>query len=100
MLIMKYAIAAALMTIAISPVAYAETAAPAAAKFNVDMPIETLAADPAAKAALEASLPGLTTHAMYEQFKGMSLTQLQPMASDKITDEALTKLKAALAEIK
>ena len=97
---MKYAIAAALMTALAAPVAYAETTVPAAAKFNVDMPIETLAADPAAKTALEAILPGLTSHAMYDQFKGMSLTQLQPMASDKITDEAIAKLKTALSEIK
>lgn len=97
---MKYAIAAALMAVVAAPMVHAETTVPAAAKFNVDMPIETLAADPAAKAALEASLPGLTSHTMYDQFKGMSLTQLQPMASDKITDEAIAKLKAALAEIK
>lgn len=98
---MKYAIAAALMTALVGSFAHAETTAPAAApKFNVDMPIETLAADPAAKTALEAILPGLTSHAMYDQFKGMSLTQLQPMASDKITDEAIAKLKTALSEIK
>jgi hypothetical protein len=81
--------------------AFAETTTPAAvAKFTVDMPIEAIVADPAAKAALDAVFPGMTTHAMYEQFKNMSLKQLQPMASDKITDAGIAKLSAELAALK
>jgi len=45
-------------------------------------------------------MPGLTTHAMYEQFKSMSLKQLQPMSGGKITDEGLTKANEALAAVK
>jgi hypothetical protein len=76
-------------------------AAPAAAsKYSVDTPIETIAADPAGKAALDAAMPGITTHAMYEQFKSMSLKQLQPMSGGKITDEALAKTNEALAAVK
>jgi phosphate-selective porin len=97
---MKYLFAAALLATIAPAMAVAETAAPAAAKFTVDTPIEALANDPAAKAALDANFPGVTTHAMYEQFKGMSLKQLQPMAADKITDAGIAKLAADLAVIK
>ena len=98
---MKYAIVAALSTITTPAVAQVPPSAPvAAAKFTVDMPIEIIAADPKAKAALDAVFPGMTTHAMYEQFKGMSLKALQPMASDKITDDGIAKLAAELAAIK
>ncbi|MGK6321075.1 hypothetical protein [Sphingomonas sp. DT-204] len=76
-------------------------AAPAAAsKFSLDTPIETIAADPAGKKALDETMPGLTTHDAYEMFKSMSLNQLQPMAGGKITDEAMAKTKAALEAVK
>lgn len=95
---------AAALTLA-SPLA-AQNAAPtpaapaAAAKYTVDTPIETIAADPAGKAALDTAMPGITTHAMYEQFKAMSLKQLQPMSGGKITDEGLAKTNEALAAVK
>ena len=77
-------------------------AAPAAAatKFSLDTPIETIAADPAAKAALDAAVPNMTSHPMYDQFKTMSLTQLQPMSGGQLTDEQLAKAKVALEAIK
>jgi hypothetical protein len=81
--------------------AMAETAAhAAAAKLTVDSPIETIAADAKAKAVLDAVFPGMTAHPMYEQFKSMSLKQLQPMASDKITYAAIAKLETELAALK
>jgi len=98
-----FAVAAAL-TFATPLAAQSTAPAPAApavaAKFTVDTPIETIAADPAGKAALDTAMPGITTHAMYEQFKSMSLKQLQPMSGGKITDEALTKTNEALAAVK
>lgn len=98
---MKYAIAAVLLTTTIPAFAQVQPGAPVvAAKFNVDMPIEAIAADPKAKAVLDAVFPGMTTHAMYDQFKGMSLKALQPMASDQITDAGIAKLSAELAAIK
>lgn len=78
----------------------APVAPAAAAKFSVDTPIETIAADPAAKVVLDAAVPGLTTHAMYEQFKTMSLKQLQPMSGGRITGDGLVKAGAALATVK
>ncbi len=97
-------LAIALFALTATPLV-AQNAAPApvpasAPKFSLDTPIETIAADPAAKAVLEANMPGMTTHAMYDSFKSMSLTQVAPMSGGRITEDALAKVKAALAEIK
>lgn len=104
---MKFIVlAAALM---LPAVASAQTAAPApaapaaaatATRLNLDTPIETIAADPAGKAVIEQDLPGTLTHPMYDQFKGMSLNQVAPMAADKITPAVLAKVGADLAAIK
>jgi hypothetical protein len=79
----------------------APAAAPAAtAKFNLDTPIEALAADEKAKAVLMADLPDLLPHPSYEQFKGMSLRQVQPYSQGALTDELLAKVEGDLAAIK
>lgn len=78
-------------------------AAPAAAgtaKFDLDTPIETIAANPAGKTVLDTDLQNITAHPMYDQFKGMSLNQVQPMSQGALTDAALAKVKADLAAIK
>ena len=67
---------------------------------NLDTPVETIVADPAGKAALDANLPGLTTHQHYEHLKGMSLRMIASMAPDQLTAEMLAKAKASLAAIK
>lgn len=84
----------------VAPAAPVATAPVAAAKYTADTPIETIVADPAAKTLLDASVPGLTTHSMFEQFKSMSLKQLQPMSGGRITDDVLVKAVAALAAVK
>lgn len=80
-----------------------EAAAPAgteaAARFTLDTPIEQIVADDAARAVLDADLPGVSTHESYEMFKGMSLKQLQPYSAGALTDEALAKVEADLAEV-
>lgn len=79
----------------------ADTVAPAAAAahFTLDTPIETLVADPRAKAVIEADLPGLTTHEQFETFKSMSLAALAGFAPDKLTPERLDKVKTDLAKL-
>ena len=72
----------------------------AAALSAADTPIESIAAVPEGKVALDKNLPGLTTHEAYEQFKGMSLNQVQPYAPDKMPAELMTKIAADLAAIK
>jgi hypothetical protein len=74
--------------------ALAET--PAAAVSAENTPIADIAATPEGKAALDKNLPGLTTHEAYEQFKGMSLKQVQPMSGGAITDEQIKALQADL----
>ena len=77
-------------------------AAPAAAtKFNLDTPIETLIADPAAKAVLDRRFrrrrqrqPGLRPVQVDEPEPG------QPYAPDKMPAALLTKVAADLAAIK
>jgi len=85
-----------------APAAAAPAGAPAAAtaKFTLDTPIETIAADPTAKAVLDANVPGTTTHPSYDMFKAMSLRQVAPMSQGVLTDEMLAKTEKALAEIK
>jgi hypothetical protein len=72
----------------------------AAALSAADTPIETIAATAEGKAALDKNLPGLTTHEAYEQFKGMSLKQVQPMSGGAISDDALKALQADLDKLK
>lgn len=79
------------------PAATASTAT--AARFTLDTPIETIAADAAAKAVLDADLPGVTTNEHFDMFKSMSLHQLQPMAGGRLTDEALARVARDLAAI-
>ncbi len=99
---MKYVIAAALLLVTAPVVAKDVVPTPVAATsaFTIDSPIEAIAADPKAKAALDAAFPGMTAHPMYEQFKSMSIKQLQPMASDQITDAGIAKLTTELAALK
>lgn len=77
-----------------------EAAAAATARLSLDTPIETIIADDAGKAVITANFPEMTAHPAFEQFKAMSLKQLQPMSGGAITDEALAKAGAALAAIK
>ncbi len=73
--------------------------APATAGSALDLPIKRITADPAARAALHASLPQVMTHANYETFKSMSLRQLQALSQGQLTDEALAKAEAELATV-
>ncbi len=77
---------------------HAAAQAPKAA-LSVDAPIATLMADAKAAAVLEKHLPGIATHPAYEQFKDMSLVQVQPWSAGMITDETIAKVKEDLAKI-
>jgi hypothetical protein len=74
--------------------------APEADKLTIDSPIEKIVARPEGKQAIEANFPGMTSHPAFDQFKAMSLKQIQPMSNGMITDEAITKTAEALAAIK
>ena len=100
----KAAFVGAALSLATVSVAGAQTApatAAAAAKFSADTPIETLAANPAAKAALDKVVGAdQTKHPQYEAFKGLSPRALAPYSEGKITDDTLKALDAALAAVK
>ena len=83
-----------------APAATTAATATTGAKFSLDTPIETLVADAAAKAVLDADVPGMTAHPAFDQFKSMSLKQLQPISQGQITDETLAKVATDLAAIK
>lgn len=75
-------------------------AAPGPAKLSVETtPIEALAANPAAKAVLDKDLPGLTTHMMYDQFKSMTLVELEPQSGGQLTDAMVKAVQADLDKI-
>ena len=77
----------------------APAAVPAASGLSLDTPIEQIAAVPAGKAVLDKDIPGLLTHPAYDQFKGMSLKEVQPMSQGAITDDMLTKTGADLTAL-
>jgi hypothetical protein len=80
--------------------ASASAAAPAAGAPSIDStPIEELAAKPETKAVLDKDLPGLTSHPAYDQFKSMTLKQLQPMSQGALTDAQLAQVQADLAKL-
>lgn len=96
---------AALVLAALPAAALAQSAAPAApaapeaaAKLTVDTPIEQLIANEKAKAVLDARIPGLTSHPMLDQFKAMSLKQLQPMSGGQLTHAMVDAVAADLGK--
>ena len=95
---MKKFIAAGLSTVALAfgGAALADPPKP----LTIDTPIEEIVAVPAGKAVLDKDLPGLTAHAMYDQFKSMSLKDLEPMSQGQITDDQLKKVADDLATLK
>ena len=74
--------------------------APTPAPLTIDTPIEAIAADPKGKLVLEANFPGMTANPMYEQFKTMTLKQVQPMSGGRMTEAAVAKAEADLTAIK
>ena len=67
--------------------------------FSIKTPIEKIAANPAARAVIDAELPGFTTHPMYEQFKTMSLDALDAMFPGAVPRERIDAVDKALRAI-
>lgn len=92
---------AALSLATVSVVSAENAPAPAvAAKFSADTPIESIVANPDAKAVLDKVVPGVSSHPQYEAFKGLSLRQLAPYSEGKITDDVIKAVDTALANVK
>ncbi len=73
------------------------TAAPQA--LTIDTPIEVVTATPKAKAVLDADIPGLTDHPLFDKFKSDSLRALAPKFGGAISDKDLAKVQADLAAL-
>ncbi len=88
---------------ALGKTAPAATVAPssaAASTYTLDTPLETLIADPKAKAVVVADIgTDPSQHPMYEAFKSMSLNQIAPQSNGAIDDAKLKKLAADLAAL-
>ncbi|MEQ1547451.1 MAG: hypothetical protein ABL918_02250 [Chakrabartia sp.] len=98
---MKFAVVLSALLIAAPLTAETPPAAPVASvALSIDSPIEALVANAASKAVVDANFPGMTAHPAYEQFKGMSLKQLQPMSGGAISDAAIAKAAAELTATK
>ena len=97
---MLFAAAALALVPAAGFAADAAPAATAAARLNLDTPVETIVADAAGKAVLDANLSGLTTYEHYDMIKTYSLRALSRMAPDKLPAEAIAKTETDLAAIK
>jgi hypothetical protein len=82
-----------------APAATPPAAVAPAGPLSLDTPIEDIVANPAGKAVLDKDIPGLTTHPAYDQFKGMSLKEVQPMSQGALTDDMLKKTGDDLAAL-
>jgi hypothetical protein len=73
--------------------------APEAQALTIDTPIEVVTATPKAKAVLDADIPGLTEHPLFDKFKSDSLRALAPKFGGAISDKDLAKVQADLAAL-
>jgi hypothetical protein len=105
MLALRHVAAVAILAFAGGNAALAQSSAPlpaasaASQTLSVDAPIETLVATPAAKAVLDADVPGLTTHPAFDKFKHESLRSVAPKFGGAITDKDVAKVQADLAAL-
>ena len=87
------------LALLLSSPALAQTApapVPDGERLTMAWPMEALMADPVGKAVMDKEMPALMSHPAYEQFKSMSLRQLQPYSGGAITDEKIAAIEAAL----
>jgi hypothetical protein len=93
------AMAAAAPALAQTPAAApAKADAAAAGALSVDKtPISEIVKNDKAKAALEATVPGISQY--YEQIGSMTLKQVQPMSQGALTDDMVSKVQAELDKI-
>lgn len=102
------AIATATLVVGGAGAALAQSAPPApppaeapvaAAALTIDTPLEVVTATPKGKAVLDADIPGLTDHPLYDKFKSDSLRALAPKFGGAISDKDLAKVQADLAAL-
>jgi hypothetical protein len=103
----RHLAAIAIVVLAGGSAAFAQSAPPpsvaaepqAAQALTIDTPLEVVTATPKAKAVLDADIPGLTEHPLYDKFKTDSLRALAPKFGGAISDKDLAKVQADLAAL-
>ena len=85
---------------AVCPVTGETAAGSGGHRLDADTPIEEIADDPSARAALARIIPRLFNHPSYEQFKSLSLRQLQPLSGGMIGPDDLERAEMALRAAK
>lgn len=96
---MKKLLAAGLAGLSLSLVALAAPAFAGDPPTVDKTPIADLAAKPETKAILDKDVPGLTAHPAFDQFKGMTLKDLQPMSQGQLTDAQIAAVQADLDKL-
>ena len=96
---MKKTLAAGLAGLSLSLAALAAPAFAADPPTVDKTPIADLAAKPETKAILDKDVPGLTAHPAFDQFKGMTLKDLQPMSQGQLTDAQIAAVQADLEKL-
>ncbi len=71
-----------------------------AAKYTLDTPLQEIVANPAARAVVEAAIPGLTTGFFYPRIKSKSIRALTLDDKDPETQKKMAALAADLAKIR
>ncbi|NQX94557.1 MAG: hypothetical protein HRT64_06520 [Erythrobacter sp.] len=103
---MKTTVLATLIVLASAAPAFAQDEAPApemaetmeapAEAMTINNSIEELMGTEATAAILQKHIPGIDQHPAYDQFKGMSLIELQPWSAGAVTDEIIAAVTAEL----
>ena len=97
---MKKTLAAGLIGLSLTFGLLAAAPAMSAGALSVDTtPIADLAANPATKAILDKNIPELTGHPAFDQFKAMSLKQVQPLSQGALTDAQIAAVQADLDKL-
>ncbi len=96
---MKKMLAAGLAGLSLSLAALAAPAFAADPPSVDKTPIADLVAKPETKAILDKDVPGLTGHPAFEQFKGMTLKDLQPLSQGQLTDAQIAAVQADLDKL-
>jgi para-nitrobenzyl esterase len=97
------ALAIAAAPIIAAPAMAADTTATASAAkpafTTADTDLGTLLDNPATKAVLSKYIAPMISNPQIDMARSMTLRQLQPYAGDQLTDDALAKIDAGLAQV-
>ncbi|MFC4595761.1 hypothetical protein [Sphingobium tyrosinilyticum] len=95
-----FAMACALAVPALAQPAAAPASGASASYTTADTELGVILDDPAAKAALEKAVPGMTTNDQIDMARGMTLKAMQQYVPDQLSDAKLAEIDAAFGNLK